>query len=392
MTEQQRSTPLHVCIALTTRGNYAKMKAVMREIGRHPGLRLSVVLGGSLILEKYGKIMEIEGVDALTINHVVNFLVEGETPATMAKSAGLAVLEFANAFDNLKPDVVVVIADRWECLAIAMAATYMNIRVAHVEGGEVSGSIDESIRHAITKLAHLHFPASAEAGDRIVRMGEDPATVHVVGSTSFDVIGAMELDDLEPLRRFQGTHGVGREVPLESGRYLVVVQHPVTTEYESNLRHVQQTVEAIETLRVPTFWIWPNMDAGSDGISKGIRMYREQHSPEHVHFFKSLPIELFAPLLRNAACIVGNSSSGIREAAFLGTPTVNIGTRQAGRARGRNVRDVAYDAGAIAVAIREQMAHGRYEPDYLYGDGDAARKMVAVIASHRFRLQKQNAF
>ncbi|QDO96313.1 UDP-N-acetylglucosamine 2-epimerase (hydrolyzing) [Ferrovibrio terrae] len=377
-----------ICVVITARGNYAKMKHVMREIKKHPGLELQVILGGSIILEKYGRILETDYVDDFNVDHVIHFLIEGETPLTMAKSAGLAVTEFANAFDNLRPDVVLVIADRYECLAITMAATYMNIPVAHIEGGEVSGSIDESIRHAITKMAHLHFPASEEAAERIVRMGERPEAVYTVGSTSFDVLAEIDLDDLSSVVAYQGIAGAGGTISVEPGKYAIVIQHPVTTEYADNLAHIGETVKAMHSLQIPTFWIWPNMDAGSDGISKGIRVYREKYQPKYAHFFKSLPIELFGPLLKNAACIVGNSSSGIREAAYLGTPCVNIGSRQTGRARGRNVVDVGYDAAEIEQAVRQQMAHGRYESDGLYGDGAASGKIVPVLVSYDFSPQK----
>jgi UDP-hydrolysing UDP-N-acetyl-D-glucosamine 2-epimerase len=222
-------------------------------------------------------------------------------------------------------------------------------------------------------------------------MGENPATVFPVGCTSLDVIAALDLTDLRGVTASQDTGGVGPHVDL-SKPYLVVIQHPVTTEYESNLAHVQETIEAVETLRMPTVWVWPNMDAGSDGISKGLRVYRETRRPERVHFFKSLIIEHYAPLLRNAACILGNSSSGIRESAFLGTPCVNIGSRQAGRERARNVIDVGYDQREIAEAVRRQLAHGRYEPDHVYGDGKAGAKVVEVLRTFRFNLQKQIAY
>jgi UDP-hydrolysing UDP-N-acetyl-D-glucosamine 2-epimerase len=381
-----------VCVVLTTRGNYAKMKSVMRLLQSSPDLELQLVLGGMVVLEKYGRILNMLGEQSLPVSRTINFVIEGESLSTMSKSAGLAMIEFSTVFGDLCPDVVIVIADRFECLPIAMAATYMNIPVAHVEGGEVSGSIDESIRHAITKLAHVHFPASREAAQRIERMGEDPATIFPVGGTSMDVIGQLDLADLEPVRRYQREYGIGPLIDLVPGRYLVLTQHPVTTEYEANLEHVRETIEALETLRMPTVWILPNMDAGSDGINKGIRQFRENRRPDYIHFFKSLPIEQYAPLMHNAACIAGNSSSGIRESAFLGTPSVNIGSRQHGRERGRNVVDVGYDRHEIVAAIRRQVAHGRYEPDHLYGDGRAAEKIVEVLRSQRFQVQKTIAY
>ena len=195
-----------ICVVMTARGNYAKLRSVIREIKKRESLDLKIIVGGSLTLEKYGKILEDEIVDDFNIDHTVHFLVEGENPYTMAKSAGLAVTDFANAFQNFSPDIVVVLADRYESLAIAMAASYMNIGLAHIEGGEVSGSVDESIRHAITKLSHVHFPASADARDRIIRMGEKEEFVFNVGLTSFDIFGEIRLDDLSFFDNYQKTH------------------------------------------------------------------------------------------------------------------------------------------------------------------------------------------
>lgn len=381
-------TKRKVCVVITTRGNYAKMKSVISAIQADPDLELQLVLGGMVVLEKYGRILNTIADQHLPVLRTIHFVVEGENLVTMAKSAGLAVSEFATAFDDLKPDVVLVIADRFECLPIAMAAAYMNIAVAHVEGGEVSGSIDESIRHSITKLAHLHFPSSKEAAVRIARMGEDPASIFPVGGTSMDVIRQLNLTDLEPVRSYMRGYGMGSLINLEPNEYLVLTQHPVTTEYDENLEHIRETIAALQDLSMPTVWVMPNMDAGSDGINKGIRIFRESVKPDNIHFFKSLPIELFAPLMKNAACLLGNSSSGIRESAFLGTPSVNIGSRQQGRQRGKNVMDVGYDRYQIVKAVRAQLAHGRYVSDDIYGDGYAADRIVDILKSADFKIQK----
>jgi UDP-hydrolysing UDP-N-acetyl-D-glucosamine 2-epimerase len=358
--------PRKICIIITTRGNYAKTKSVIRGIKAQTPLELQLIVGGGAVLPKYGNIVEsFDGLEK--IDRVIHFLVEGENPETMAKSAGLAVIDFTTAFENLRPDVVMVIADRFECLSIAMAASYMNVPIVHLEGGEVSGSIDESLRHAITKLSHLHFPATKEAAKRIEHMGEDP------------------LMDL------QKTAGVGVELDLTKP-YLLVIQHPVTTEYEKNLSYINDTINAIDSLAMPTIWIWPNMDAGSDGISKGIRVFREMRSPDYVHFFKSLLIEYFAPLLSNAACIVGNSSCGIREAAFLGVPSVNVGSRQSGRERGVNVRDVGNDSNEIREAILYQLQNGPYEPDFIYGDGTAGARIAEIVKDFEFNIQKRMTY
>jgi UDP-hydrolysing UDP-N-acetyl-D-glucosamine 2-epimerase len=377
-----------ICVVLTTRGNYAKMKSVIEAIEADETLELQLVLGGMVVLEKYGRISALLEEQGRSPKRTINFVVEGENLTTMAKSSGVAMMEFSTAFEDLRPDVVIVIADRFECLPIAMAAAYMNIAVAHIEGGEVTGSIDESIRHAITKLAHLHFPASMEAARRIEKMGEDPKSIHVVGASSMDILRRLDLSDLKPVMEYQHAYGMGPIIELRPKEYLVVIQHPVTTEYEESFEHATETIAALDELDMPTVWVMPNMDAGSDGINKAIRQYREREKDAKTHFFKSLPIEYYGPLLKNAVCIVGNSSSGIREAAYLGTPCVNIGTRQHGRQRGRNVVDVGYDSEAIVAAVKRQMDQREFDSDDLYGDGYAAEKIVRVLKAVPLNVQK----
>jgi UDP-hydrolysing UDP-N-acetyl-D-glucosamine 2-epimerase len=377
-----------VCIIITTRGNYAKLKSIIKAIHDDDDLELQLIMGGGAILERYGNIANKLSLEGIRICRLIHFLIEGEIPVTMAKSAGVALGEFATAFDDLKPDVVITIADRFECLPIAIAASYMNIPVAHIEGGEVSGSIDESVRHSISKLSHLHFPATKSAAERIKRLGEPDETIFNVGCTSLDILNELDLNDKSVILKATRNKGVGPSINIDDN-YLVVIQHPVTTEYAKNLVHVNQTIKAIDQLKIKAFWLWPNMDAGSDGVSKGIRMYREKKSPDFVHFFKSLPIEEFGPLLYNSKCIVGNSSSGIREASFLGVPSVNIGTRQGGRERADNVIDVDYDEKQIKDAICSQVSIGRFEPSYLYGDGRASQKVIETLKIFDFKIQKR---
>lgn len=376
-----------VCLTITTRGNYAKLKSVAHAMQQYPDLLMQVVVGGGAILDKYGSIIDSLQ-DMPMIDRRIHFLVAGENPVAMAKSAGLAITEFSTAFHELQPDLVMVVGDRFETLPIAMAASYLNIPVAHLEGGEVSGSIDESIRHAITKLAHLHFPATASAAERIVRLGEEPVRVFPVGGTSLDVLAALDLDNIEPVIGLQERTGVGPVIDLHKP-YLVVIQHPVTTEYTHNARHIGETIQAIAGLGMPTIWVWPNMDAGADGVSKGLRIFREREHPQCIHFFKSVPIEYYGPLLKNAACIVGNSSSGIRESGFLGTPAVNIGSRQSSRERSPNVLDVPYEHAAIREAIARHLQHGRFAPDYTYGDGKAGERIARIVHATPLSVQKR---
>lgn len=377
-----------ICVPVTSRGNYGKFKPLMYAIEEHPELELQLIVGGGALLHKYGNFVEDGALDGFEVDRSIYFLLEGENPITMAKSTGNALIEFTTAFEELDPDVVMTIADRFEEIAIATAASFQNIPLAHIEGGEVSGSIDESIRHSITKLSHLHFPSTERAADRIRGLGEPANSVFNVGSPSLDVISQLDLTDLEPVEKALRDSGVGPEIDLQE-QYLLVVQHPVTTEYEQNRRYVEETIDAIDELAMPTIWLWPNMDAGSDGVSKGIRVYRERQDPEFIHFFTSLPIEVYAKVLDNCACIVGNSSSGIRESSYLGVPSVNIGTRQEGRERGDNVIDVPHSADAIRETILTQIDHGPYESQTIYGDGNAGERIADSLSDFEFTIQKQ---
>jgi UDP-hydrolysing UDP-N-acetyl-D-glucosamine 2-epimerase len=372
---------LKIAVVVASRANYARIKSVLFALQRHPETELQVVVGASALLHRYGHAVEVMRKDGFEPAAKVHFLIEGETPTTMAKSTGLAVIELATLFENLRPHVVMTVADRFETLATAVAASYMNIPVAHTQGGEVTGSIDESVRHAITKLSHLHFPATEVARQRLLLMGEDPRWVFLVGCPAIDLIGLTDLTQ-SPQSVIARYGGTGQQLDL--GRpYLLVMQHPVTTEYTHAMKQVQETIDALERLRMPTIMLWPNADAGSDDVAKAIRLYREQRKPDYVHFYRNFSPEDFLVLMHHAACMIGNSSSAIREGAFLGMPAVNVGSRQHARERGRNVIDVDYDADAIVAAVRRHLAVGRYAPDHLYGDGKAGERIANILGDLR---------
>jgi UDP-hydrolysing UDP-N-acetyl-D-glucosamine 2-epimerase len=272
-------------------------------------------------------------------------------------------------------------------MATALAATYMNIPLAHTMGGEVSGNIDESIRHAVTKFAHVHFPASEGAGRRIVQLGEDPDAVHVVGCPRMDLVAEVLNDGGDGLSDLFAT-GVGGSFSLEEP-FLLVSQHPVTTEYGDGKRQIQETLKAVQQLGVPAIVLWPNADAGSEHIAAGIRQWREHNDDSRLHFFKNLPTADYVKLMARTACLVGNSSSAIREGSFIGTPAVNVGPRQDGRDRGSNVVDVDYDAAQIADAVRAQMQNGKYEMEPIYGDGHAGERIADVLSTKQLSIHKR---
>jgi len=380
-----------VCVVVTARPSYSRIKSVLRAIADNPCLELQLVVAASALLDLYGNTVKFIEQDGFKIAARIYTVLEGENPVAAAKTTGLGLVELATVFDNLRPDVVVTIADRYETLGTATAASYMNIPVAHVQGGEVTGSIDEKVRHAVTKLSNLHFVSTQKSAERVIRMGEYPETVFVTGCPSIDLAAAV-LDnpalDFDPTAKYGG---VGAQVDF-SNDYIIALQHPVATEYESARSHIMETLHAVQDVGIATMWFWPNVDAGSDGTSKGIRTFREfEHAP-NFHFFKSMSPEDFLRFAYKSRCILGNSSVAIRECSFLGVPAVNIGTRQAGRERGRNVIDVDYDRGRIGDAVRHHLANGRPSPDCLYGDGNAGQRITDLLASVPLRVEKRLAY
>lgn len=377
------------CIVVGSRANYASIRSAMQHVQDHPGLELVTVVGASALLPRFGAVVDQIRADGFTIDHTYYMIVEGENPATMAKSTGLGLMELANIFDNIKPDVVVTVGDRFETMSTAVAAAYMNIPLAHTMGGEVTGTIDESIRHAVTKFAHLHFPANQDAADRIIKLGEDPATVFNVGCPRIDevqrILDTQPYDDLNQV--FDDFGGVGERLDLNDP-FLLVSQHPVTTEYGDGRRQIAATLDALEQLAMPTVMLWPNIDAGSDDIAKGIRQFRETRAPGFLHLFINLPMHAYVHLMDRCAVLIGNSSSAIREGAYLGTPSVNLGSRQQRRQRGKNVIDTGHDADAIVTAVRQQLAHGKHARDTLYGDGTAGRQIADILATADVGVQK----
>src|SRR6267378_3504107 len=245
-----------VCVVVTARPSYSRIKTALQAINDHPDLQLQLVVGASALLDRYGTAARYIENDGFEIAARVYMVLEGENLATMAKTTGLGLLELATVFDNLRPDIVVTIADRYETLATAVAASYMNIPVAHVQGGEITGSIDERVRHAVTKLSDLHFVSTRKAAERVIRMGEDEATVFVTGCPSIDLAARIWPDpslNFDPFKRYDG---VGAPVDLSNG-YLVVMQHPVTTEYKLAREHVFETLCAVQSSGLPTLWFWP---------------------------------------------------------------------------------------------------------------------------------------
>ncbi len=380
-------TKKKICAVITARPSYSRIKSALIAIKNHEDLELQLVIAGSALLGRYGNTIDYIEADGFEIAEKVFMVLEGENPTSMAKTTGLGIMELAGVFYKLQPDAVITIADRFETICTSIAASYQNIPLIHIQGGEVTGNIDEKVRHANTKLADLHLVASNDARQRVIKMGENESMVFNTGCPSMDlakeVLEHPEMD-FDPIERYGG---VGEHINWKNG-YIVVMQHPVTTEYNSAKEDVTKTLEAIHELGFPTFWFWPNVDAGADGTSNGIRSFREMKKPKNIHFFKNMIPDDFLKLLIHSNCLIGNSSVGIRECSFLGVPVVNIGTRQHKRERGINVLDVSYNKNAIKKAIQKQININNLKGEYIYGDGCSGERIASIIATTDLQFHK----
>lgn len=365
-----------VCVVLVDRANYGRLKPVMHSINAHPKLRLQVLATGTMVLERFDQPVQVVKADGFQVDGEVYLELEGSTPATMAKSVGFGVVEFASEFQRLKPDIVLIIGDRYEALAAAVAAAYMNLCILHVQGGEVSGSIDESARHVISKLAHFHFPSTHRAAEYLLRMGENPNTILGVGCPSSDIAKGL---DITLSSQIINNRGSGADIDT-SQPFLLVIFHPTTTEYGEERKQMDELLGGLLVLGIQTVLLWPNIDAGSDHVSKAIRVFRDQHKPTWLRTLINLEPEDFLRVLANASCAVGNSSSFVRDASYFGTPVVLVGNRQEGREADVHVAPVSPISQEISNAVRFQLKNGRYPPSALYGDGRVSNRIAEELA------------
>lgn len=348
-----------ICVVITARPSYSRVKSVLTALQQNPDVDLRIVVAASGLVRRFGDIGQQISEDGFLIESVLPSLVEGDHTPESAISTGLLTVQLATLFGNMEPDIVVTIADRHETLATAIAASYQNIPLCHIQGGEVSGSIDDKVRNAVTQLADIHCVATEHASHMVHRLlpkTDKPhvPVVHNTGCPSIDL--AAEAVKLGPL-------------PAPA---VVVLQHPVTTEEHEAGAQMRETIKALDGLEV--LWFWPGEDAGSDAMSKELRLAGLKPK-------RNLPPLDFLRTLLGCGVLVGNSSAGIREASFLGVPVVNIGTRQQGRQRGPNVLDVGHDASKIRSGVNTGIYLGRAEGSTLYGDGHAGERIAEVLVN-----------
>ncbi len=379
-----------VCVVVASRANYGRVKSVLIAINEHPDLQLQLIVSASMLLDRYGNAVEVVEKDGLHPDKKIYYMLEGESLVTQAKSTGMGIIELSTAFQELEPDIVVTVADRFETMATAIAACYLNIPLAHIQGGEITGNIDETVRHAITKLAHYHFPSTEESRKRLLKMGEEDWRILNSGCPSIDILASQDLSLTKCKELIMHT---GAGFPVDANKpYIVMIQHPVTSEYGEGYEQVMKTLQALEGFEEQKLVLWPNIDAGSDRVSKGMRVYSRRHSDLPYRFYKNFPPEIYNAILANASCVVGNSSSFIRECSFLGTPAVIVGNRQHGREHGNNVMFTDYNVEEIKNAISLQISHGKYKPENIFGNGQAGKKIAEFLATVRIDINKRMTY
>ena len=374
-----------ICVVVLSRANYSSIKSVILEIRRNKKLKLQLVIGASALSDKFGSIENQVEKDGFKIDYKVNVNINGSNPKEMPQAVGVSLVELPNIFEKLNPHLVVTIGDRYETISTVIAATYMNIPVAHTMGGEITGTIDESIRHAITKLSHIHFVSNKNSKDRVIKLGENPKLVFNVGCPRIDEIKKiLKKYNKKYVFNQLNKQGVGAKIK-ENEKFIILCNHPVTSEFSNNAKNIEILLRAVTKTGLKCLTLWPNPDAGSDMISKKIRQFRENNpNSKNFKFIKNLPLNIFIPLLDTAKCIIGNSSAGVRDCSFIGTRAINIGSRQNKRLSGKNIVNIKnYNEKQITREILNQIKKRKSKSEKIYGNGTAAKKIVKIILKLR---------
>jgi GDP/UDP-N,N'-diacetylbacillosamine 2-epimerase (hydrolysing) len=366
-----------IAVITGTRAEYGIILPVLREIDEHPDLELCLIALAQHLSPEFGYTVREIQADGFTVAAQVETLLSSDTGGGMARALGLAIIQLVQVMEMVNPDMILVTGDRGEMLAAAIVGAHMNIPVAHQHGGEVSGTVDESIRHAITKLSHIHLPATKQSAARIRQLGEE--------SDRICIVGAMGLEQIRE-GKYLPPESVAKQLGLDLSEPVILVsQHPVTTEVDEAGAQMRETMEAIKAVGLQTVLIYPNSDAGGRSMCDVIDEYGKL---PNVHRFTNAPRELYLGVMNVASVMVGNSSSGIIEAPSFHLPFVNVGSRQAGRERGANVIDVSHRRSKIAEAIwsaigdrvfRATVSNAPNPYDY----GPSGGKVASILASIR---------
>jgi UDP-hydrolysing UDP-N-acetyl-D-glucosamine 2-epimerase len=378
-----------ICVLIHNRANYGSIKSLLHHINKSKKFRLQLIVGGSANLDRFGSVVEIIKKDKFRINKQINFVVEGNSTLEMAKSTGLAIIEISSALKELKPDLVITVGDRYETIATAISSSYMNIPLAHTMGGEVSGTIDENVRHAVTKFSNIHFAATNLAKKNIIKMGEDKKYVFNVGCPRIDEVKNSIDNSKFDLNKIINKYGVGSVIDINKP-FITIMNHPVTTEYGTGESQISKILKVTNDIDIQKIVFWPNPDAGSEDISRGIRKWREKYGDMKTRYLKNLEQKYFYNLLNKTSCLIGNSSSGVREGCYIGLKNICIGSRQSGREIGKNTIMVKNDEKILSNILKKIIKTKRKrKKDFKYGDGNAGKKIVKILEKIDFKFEKK---
>lgn len=369
---------IKVITVVSARASYSRFKGTLLALEKHENVDSKVVCTCSAVLEKYGDVSKIIKADGLSCINTVNTEIEGNTLDCMPLTVSNTLQSLTAIFMNEDPDFVITIGDRYETISTAIAASYMNISLIHIQGGELTGNIDEKVRHAITKLADYHFVSTSNSKRRLISMGENPEFIFNTGCPSLDIIEEKNRLSIQDLKTRLKDIQENNVLDTDNG-YVVMQLHSETENYDASFKRTQMLLKKLSELNKQIVIFWPNPDAGTDAISKAIRIFKESNLSANIIYLKNLESRFFLKLLDNAICLVGNSSVGIRECSFMGVPVLNIGERQRGRDRASNVIDVAW-SNLTTINIFGNINKIVRESHNLYGDGNSANKIADLIA------------
>ena len=378
-----------IFVVITARPSYSRIKSFLKELKKSKNYTLKIVLASSALVRNFGDLRKIMNEDGFDVDFEIFNMMSPNGLLSMSKTTSLQLYELATLFIKEKPDAVVSIADRFETIATSIAASYSNIPLIHIQGGEITGNIDEKTRHANTKLADLHLVTTDLARKRVIQMGEQPKNVYNCGCPSIDLAKEAIENKYNVKEVIDSYLGIGNLKEEYFNNYIVLLQHPTTNNFNKSEFEITITLESCLKYNKQVYVFWPNADAGTDGTSKGIRLFREKYNPNNFKFFRNFKPGDFIRLLHKADFLIGNSSVGIREASYLKIPTINIGDRQLNRDRGSNVIDCNYDYNQITNCITRILENKfTIDSNLIYGDGNAAKKMVKAMNDFEYSFTK----
>jgi UDP-hydrolysing UDP-N-acetyl-D-glucosamine 2-epimerase len=381
---------MKILVFIGGRANYSSIKSFIRECNSDSSTELVIVASHSATLEKYGTVADSIELDGFTVAYRLNNLLDGGTLESMARSTGLGILDMTNILSIEQPDYLTIVGDRFEMMSAVIAAAYLNVRIIHTMGGEITGTVDESIRHAITKFAHVHFAATERARNNILKMGEDERYVFDFGCPRIDLVKEeLDWNDSTSIisSYFSDNQGVGDRIDLNHD-FVLVSLHPVTTEFGSNGKYAEELLSALDSFGMQAIILWPNSDAGVDVISREYRKRLNHGGKAKMQFHKNLPINVYIHLMNSCFALLGNSSSAIREGAFIGVRALNIGSRQNTRENSDNIIHVEPSSDSIVEGLLRIKKDPVKKPSQLYGRGDTGKRMLKVLKNINPPIQK----